>query len=549
MIDLAPSRPRASAVGLLLSTIAVLAWLPGSLSAQTESTGTTPGGATYSFLVPDGWAPSDGLLIWNHGYDYEFLPEPPTPGPLTALALEQGYAVAASSYSLPGWALFSTEQDLRELWEEFVRQFGTPDPVLVYGGSLGGLVTAQTIERAGIEHLEGALIACGATAGSRVWDGAADLRLIYDWVCKDVPGAQLPGGLGGLPLSPESNPVFVQASVNLCTGIDLPPELRTSGQKERLERILELAQIPEEFFVIDMAYATYALTELIRDPRKMNGAEPLGNVGVVYPDPELDAGIERVASDPVARQRLLEFYTPSGAVGDAKIVSIHTDKDGLVVVENQTEYASFVPADNLATAVVVEDEPSHCGFSDAEVLVAWESLRSWVDGGEKPTATDLQAACQAAAGDEFPGPCRYDPTFVPPPFEERILPRPGDPVVPPNPCSPSSTQLCLNGQRFAVTASYRLPDGTEGTANAEPLTDATGWFWFLGPSNAELFVKVLDGCVENDHYWVFVSGLTNLEVDIVVEDRVGGQSRSYSNPGGVVFETVTDTQAFATCDP
>ena len=37
-------------------------------SAQTELTGTTAGGAHYLITVPDGWAPADGLVMWNHGF-------------------------------------------------------------------------------------------------------------------------------------------------------------------------------------------------------------------------------------------------------------------------------------------------------------------------------------------------------------------------------------------------------------------------------------------------------------------------------------------------
>ena len=46
-----------------------------------------------------------------------------------------------------------------------------------------------------------------------------------------------------------------------------------------------------------------------------------------------------------ARRRLLENFTPTGRVGDVKIVSLHTDKDGLVIVENESEYAATVPPD------------------------------------------------------------------------------------------------------------------------------------------------------------------------------------------------------------
>ncbi len=53
---------------------------------------------------------------------------------------------------------------------------------------------------------------------------------------------------------------------------------------------------------------------------------------------------------------------------------------------------------------------------------------------------------------------------------------------------------------------------TEGHAKAVELTDETGCFWFTREDNLEVFLKVLDGCAITDCYWVFVAGLTNVEV-------------------------------------
>jgi hypothetical protein len=56
-------------------------------------------------------------------------------------------------------------------------------------------------------------------------------------------------------------------------------------------------------------------------------------------------------------------------------------KDGLVVVEGANDYASKVPAANLTTAVAIEAVPTHCGFTNAEVLASWESLSRSGTGG------------------------------------------------------------------------------------------------------------------------------------------------------------------------
>ncbi len=105
---------------------------------------------------------------------------------------------------------------------------------------------------------------------------------------------------------------------------------------------------------------------------------------------------------------------------------MHTDKDGLVIVENQSEYQGVVDADNLTVGVAVEAEPTHCGFSPAELVAGWESLRGWLAGAPQPTAASLQGTCQvieATQGALFSGPCRIDPTFVIPDMDGRIAPR------------------------------------------------------------------------------------------------------------------------------
>jgi hypothetical protein len=67
----------------------------------------------------------------------------------------------------------------------------------------------------------------------------------------------------------------------------------------------------------------------------------------------------------------LKNYIASGSIGTAKVVSLHTDKDGLVVVENENFYASEVPPSHLTTAIAVETTPTHCGFNAAEMVAGW----------------------------------------------------------------------------------------------------------------------------------------------------------------------------------
>jgi len=105
-----------------------------------------------------------------------------------------------------------------------------------------------------------------------------------------------------------------------------------------------------------------------------------------------------------------------------KIVSLHTDGDGLVIVENESDYAGKVPAANLTTAIVDEAGNTHCGFSASETVSGWQSLLGWLAGGPQPTPTTVQGTCLAVQP-FFGGACRINPAYVIANINGRIRPR------------------------------------------------------------------------------------------------------------------------------
>jgi hypothetical protein len=395
-------------------------WIPTLALADTTITGEKQG-AFFQITVPTAW--NGDLVIHNHGFDFN----PPAPNPglgsLAALQLSEGYAVAASSYSNCCWTLFSTKLDQNRLLQIFEDNFGAPDEVIVHGASLGGIVTAQAVEKLAVAPA-GAYPICGALSGSRSWDGAIDLRLVYDAICGAVPGAALPGGATGLPApgfpTGGLSTTQIALAVHACTGVLLPPAFRTPAQTARLNQLKAVTSLPENFVVTDMVFVTNGLSNVIFAPDKLDGGQGVGNIGVTYNDPTIDATIQRVAADNQARKELEKNFTPKGEVGNTKIVSIHTDGDGLVIVENEKEYQDVVPASNLTTAIVDEAGNTHCGFTAGELVAGWESLRGWLAGGPQPTAASIQATCLAIAP---AAQCRINPGYVLADMDTRIPPR------------------------------------------------------------------------------------------------------------------------------
>lgn len=120
-------------------------------------------------------------------------------------------------------------------------------------------------------------------------------------------------------------------------------------------------------------------------------------------------------------------------------------------------------------------------------------------------------------------------------------------------CVPDATTLCLGDGRFRVRLRFDTEQGGgfRGDATAAPLAplglEDGGVMAFFSPTNPEMLVKVLDGCPLNDRFWVFAAAGTNVGYELVVEDLVGGRQRVYRNLDGESAETITDTDAFASC--
>ena len=414
--------------------------------------GQTTSGAYYAIAKPEGWTEKDGLVIWNHGFqsfltgfetaDLLSILNPswdgyysgevqakPGLGPYAETILAEGYAMAASSYSQTGWAVFDSHISNSELYNRFLtivteEELGAPDQFYIIGGSLGGIVTIRDIEADLIPNPDGALILCGAVAGSINWYEAFDLRMIYEAVCDSVPGAGLPQPWYERPELLFGEVEFID-SLNKCTNISSrllidendPLEVYTwelinPDAASRLNKILDKAKIENIYFLgLNLWYAVFQIPRLINDVAQLNGLIPFENVGIDYNDDSINQSSLRTIALPSAEDTLLANYTPSGNIGSTKIVSIHTSHDGLVRVQNLSALINTLPENQLTVGIVDDsNSPSHCGFSTDEGLAAWVELTDWVNGSIQPTPLDLDTTCRTSAANQDN--CNYDPSLA-----------------------------------------------------------------------------------------------------------------------------------------
>ncbi|HEY0512867.1 MAG TPA: hypothetical protein VGH73_13240 [Thermoanaerobaculia bacterium] len=115
-------------------------------------------------------------------------------------------------------------------------------------------------------------------------------------------------------------------------------------------------------------------------------------------------------------------------------------------------------------------------------------------------------------------------------------------------CARDSNTACLLNGRFQVTTTYRTSSSSGagtvmyfGGSRAE--SDESVFFWFFNSSNFEMGLKLLNACGYNNHFWVYIGGLTDQGWTVHILDTQTGATRTYSNSLGHLSSSVGDTSA------
>jgi hypothetical protein len=282
------------------------------------------------------------------------------------------------------------------------------------------------------------LAACPLRGGARTWDQAVDVRLLFDAVCSEHPlpassdpalpwildAASIPADIDDID-DPDSLLQLASAAnrVRQCTGLFQPDLLDSSAQRARLAQLKALLGVSsDDFLKTQLGYALFPLSDLVRDPAKLDGHSAFDNRNVLYGDPDIDARVLRVQRDPLAAVRLAASSNPRGGWGDARVLVLHTDRDELVFPEHVDTLRRLVrdAARPAVSAFVREAAPGHCQFTEAELNSGLSALQAWIDGADAPSARDLDATCEATADSAA---CRFDPDYAVASLDTRIRPR------------------------------------------------------------------------------------------------------------------------------
>jgi len=415
-------------------------------------------GAHALITIPDDW--NGSLFLYAHGYTADArilapIPEATTdavpvllPGLLPFVP--PGYATAVTTFRSIGWSTKDAIKDVEGLRRYFVKHYGKPEFTYVWGHSQGGLITQAMIELFP-ETYDGGAPMCALGAGARrLFNGAYDLRVLYEHVCRDVPAARFACGLcsdgetrclddadcagGQLCSGTEPAPApedgigracldflladparfdsvfggspFVARVVEPCLGGDAP----TPEQAARRDFLARAAQVPADELASNLFFASIGLGEIVH--RRTGGKHPWGNVGVTYASPLLTDGeratlndlVHRSSSDAAAVRLFRRFHEPRGRTR-SKVVTLHALDDTLVVPEHQTKYRQAFAASGRADQLVQFFTPAggHCQNAGA-FKAALAQLTAWVERGVVPTNAAMNDACRGCLAPSVPGP-------------------------------------------------------------------------------------------------------------------------------------------------
>ena len=118
------------------------------------------------------------------------------------------------------------------------------------------------------------------------------------------------------------------------------------------------------------------------------------------------------------------------------------------------------------------------------------------------------------------------------------------PDAPPSTCKPTGPGIQLDGG-YRLDMCFATPGGLVQSALDWGLYgNSSALLYFFDRSNAEVLVKLLDGCAINGHRWVFSAPATDLEFNLTIT-APDGERWVHRNTGGRTATPRADTAAFA----
>jgi hypothetical protein len=333
-----------------------------------------------------------------------------------AVMVRAGYAWIGSTYRRGGYGVRMAAEDVDNSRRIFWAKWGRPEWTLLHGQSWGGNVAAKAAElyaldSEGRQNYTAVLTTAGLLfGGTRGYTFRADLRAVYQYYCHNHPRpdeAQYPLWQG-LPVGVRMSREELRKRIDDCTGLESAPKDRTAQQAANLRDILAATGVAEKQLASHLAWGTFHFQDMVQ--LRLGGRNPFDNSKTVYrgshDDVALNAGIERFSADPQALALLAYDADLSGLIV-LPTLNVHAQHDPVVSVQALAAYEKTVQAAGRQSllAQAIADENDHSRLRDATYLTALRALEHWLQGGARPDASSMQAACLASQ--KTPADCRF----------------------------------------------------------------------------------------------------------------------------------------------
>jgi len=371
--------------------------------------------ASYQVEVPKNW---NGMLVmYAHGYAGEGANLSVSPPAIRRYLLSQGYAWAASSYSKNYYDVRAGVEDTNALAIAFVgiarqngRNLSAPFKTYITGVSMGGHISAAAVDEENI-----------ATAQNRIrYNGAVPMcgvlgdTELFDYFAAYQTAAQVEAGMPATSW-PVANWATVGPQVNAKLFSSFPSAATPTAQAVPTAQGLRLKQIVQNLTggarpMFDYGYAgplQATVWGVFGRDGKVNGIlneDLVSTRDIVFQldaDPALsadeqayNASIYRVQGSPEAnrlRRDGLRWIPKTNAQIRVPVVTIHTLGDMYVPFKMEQIYKRRADAAGTSGLLVQRAirGVSHCDFTIAEQVAAFEAMVKWEQQGVKPAGDDV----------------------------------------------------------------------------------------------------------------------------------------------------------------